>query len=190
MIVRLLRKRPIMIPGNGTTLGQFAHVEDLAYGLRMLMGNISSVGLRVNLSGRDYFTDEAYVDLHAEALGVIPEKVFVPTGVMDDLWSEIPRHNPRSGEGGAYQPPAAGTVRVAGLSSIFSINRLAPFIHRWDDNVVFSIDRLRALTGWEPRYTTPSAIAQTCAWFRSSGLEESLNFDFSAEDQLLRELGY
>ena len=188
MIMRLLNKRPILIPGSGITLNQFVHVEDLAFGLRMLMGNQSSFGMRVNLSGKDYYTDEAYVDLHAEALGVVPEKVFVPASVMDALWQEIPRHDSGSERGGAYQAPAAGAVRVTGLSGIFSINRLAPFIHRWDANVVFSIDRLRALTGWEPRYTTPSAIVQTCDWFRSSGLEGILSFDFGAEDRLLREL--
>lgn len=59
---------------------------------------------------------------------------------------------------------------------------LAPFVHHWDANVVFRIDRLRDHTGWEPEYTTQSAVAQTCQWFRQSGLKKKLEFDFSAED--------
>lgn len=190
MIMRLLLGRKILIPGRGTTLNQMGHVEDLARGLRMMMGNPRTFGLRYNLTGKDYYTDEVYVDLHAEALGAEARKVFVPAEVMDELWKEIPgSRRVTEVSTPTYSPPAAGAVRVSGASSIFAINRLAPFIHHWDANVVFSIDRLRAHTGWEPEYTTRSAIAQTCDWFRQEGLEKKLEFDFSAEDSLLVQLG-
>ena len=38
------------------------------------------------LTGREWFTDEGYVDTVAAVLGVEPKKVFVPAPVMDALW--------------------------------------------------------------------------------------------------------
>ena len=44
MFVRLRRGRPVLIPGDGTTLGQVGHVDDQARALRLLMGNPKTSG--------------------------------------------------------------------------------------------------------------------------------------------------
>ena len=87
MFIRLLRGRPVLIPGDGTTVGQVGHVDDQARALRMLMGNSRTFGRRYNLTGGDAYTDEGYVDTFAQVLGVAPRKVFVPAPLMDDLYA-------------------------------------------------------------------------------------------------------
>ena len=66
MFQRLLLGRPVLIPGDGTTLSQIGHVDDGAVALRMLMMQPQTFGKRYNLTGRDYWSDEAYVDTFAE----------------------------------------------------------------------------------------------------------------------------
>ena len=66
MFQRLLLGRPVLIPGDGTTLSQIGHVDDGAVAMRMLMMQPQTFGKRYNLTGRDYWSDEAYVDTFAE----------------------------------------------------------------------------------------------------------------------------
>jgi len=87
MFQRLLLGRPVLIPGDGTTLSQIGHVDDGAVAMRMLMMQPQTFGKRYNLTGRDYWSDEAYVDTFSEIIGVTPHKVFVPAQVMDDIYA-------------------------------------------------------------------------------------------------------
>ncbi len=161
MFVRLLRGRKVMIPGKGTTLSQVGHVEDEARALRLMMLNPRTFGQIYNLTGKDYWTDEGYVDLFSKAVGVEAHKVFVPDAIMDE---------------------------ISGRTGRPLIQRLALDVHRWDDNVVLSIDKLRQHTGWEPLYSFEGMIAQTFEWFCHEGLHKTLEFDFAWEDELLQRL--
>ena len=69
------------------------------------------------------------------------------------------------------------------------IQRLAPNIHHWNDSTFFSVERLREDVGFVPAYTFASAVEQTYDWFRREKLDESLHFDFSWEDNLIKRLG-
>ena len=60
--------------------------------------------------------------------------------------------------------------------------RLAPNIHRWNRDVMFSIDAIREDTGWEPKHTLSTMASQTYKWHQESGGRE---FDWSYEDQIL-----
>jgi nucleoside-diphosphate-sugar epimerase len=185
MFVRLLKGRRVMIPGDGTTLGQVGHVFDEARALRAMMQKPATFGRRYNLTGGDYFTDQGYVDAFAEVMGVEAQKVSIPPSLMDDIYAG------RVSLGGGPL-----TVRVDTRSNsddrgqaLFQINRLiqriAPHIHHWNRNVVFSIDRLKRDTGWEPELSFRGAVEQTWRWMRDSGRHESLEFDYGFEDDLL-----
>lgn len=168
MFMRLLLGRPILVPGDGTTVGMIGHVDDEARALRMMMGNPVTFGKRYNLTGIDCYTDDGYVDTFAEVVGVEARRVYVPPAVMDELWRADPQ-----------------TVnRAAHL-----VQRVAPHIHRWNASVFFSVDRLRRDIGWEPEYGFAAAVEQTYEWFRREGLDESREFDFSFEDELVARLG-
>jgi nucleoside-diphosphate-sugar epimerase len=186
MFIRLLRGRPVLIPGDGTTLGQVGHVDDQARALRMLMGNPRTFGRRYNLTGGDAFSDEGYVDTFAGILGVAPRKVFVPAPLMDDLYAgrvrlgggpvqaRIDIRTERRDERGA---------RLFALQRI--MQRIAPHIHHWNRSVLFDVERLKRDVGWSPEYRFPGAVEQTWRWMRQLGLDRSLEFDFGMEDELL-----
>jgi nucleoside-diphosphate-sugar epimerase len=195
MFQRLLLGRPVLIPGDGTTLSQIGHVDDAAVAMRMLMMQPQTFGKRYNLTGRDYWSDEAYVDTCGEIVGVTPHKVFVPAQVMDEIYAGqaeqgatrqgVPRMS-QSGDSAAATITARDprAVDVRGL-----IQRLAPNIHHWNDSTFFSIERLREDVGFWPAYTFAAAVEQTYDWFRREKLDESLHFDFSWEDSLIKRLG-
>jgi len=161
MFMRLLKGRQILIPGRGTTLGQIGHVDDEARALRMMALNHKTYGEIYNVTGRDYFSDEGYVDTIAEAVGVEPQKVFVPTPMMDAASPEVRRP---------------------------LIQRLAPYIHRWDQSTVFGVGKLKDHIGYEPFYTFQTAVEQTYEWFMSKGLDKERDYDFSKEDELISQL--
>jgi nucleoside-diphosphate-sugar epimerase len=191
MFARLLAERPIPIPGDGTTLAQIGHVEDQARALRMLMANPKTFGRRYNLSGGDYFSAEGYVDTFAAVVGVEPRKVFVPAGLMDDLYAGRASLTP--GEVQAKidirSTETPGALLRQRFLLTFLVQRIAPHIHPWNRSVVFSIDRMREDVGWKPEFTFPAAVEHTYAWFRQQRLHETARFDWSWEDQLLGLVG-
>jgi len=177
MWVRLLRGREILIPGDGTTLGMVGHVEDEARALRLMMQNPRTFGQIYNVTGKDYFTDEAYVDTLAEIAGVRPRKVFVPFHVMDQFAPFAVLDRARLGLGPAERGDPSHDRPF--------IQRLAPHIHGWRAPVVFSTRKLQEHLQFEQLYTFASGEAQTYEWFQREGLAELPEPDFSAEDALL-----
>ena len=161
MFVRLMKGRKILVPGRGTTLSQIGHVDDEARALRMMALNPRTYGEIYNVTGKDYFSDEGYVDTCARAVGVEADKLFVPAEVMDEISAQERRP---------------------------LIQRLAPYIHRWDESTVFGMRKLRDHVGYEPEYTFESAVEQTYEWFTSRGLDKQREYDFSAEDELIARL--
>lgn len=191
MFMRLKARRKVMIPGRGTTLGQIGHVYDEARALRMMMQKPATFGRRYNLTGGDAFTDDGYVDTFAEVMGIgadCVEKVRIPPAMMDDIYAgRVPltdqpvsvRADTRSGD----DPRAQSLFQINRI-----IQRIAPNIHHWDRNVIFSIDRLKQDAGWQPEYTFRGAVEQTWEWMQSTGRDESLSFDFTFEDRLIERI--
>jgi nucleoside-diphosphate-sugar epimerase len=188
MFVRLARGRPVLIPGDGTTLGQVGHVDDEARALRMMAGRSVTFGRRYNLTGGDLFSDEGYVDTLAAVVGAEPEKLFLPAAWMDDLYagrmslSGVPIQaniDTRTGHDARW-------AALFGIQRI--LQRLAPNLHHWNRSVIFSIERLRRDVGWEPEYTFPAAAAQTWEWMQRERLDRTRDFDFGFEDELIAKL--
>jgi nucleoside-diphosphate-sugar epimerase len=188
MFVRLARGRPVLIPGDGTTLGQVGHVDDQARALRMMAGQRVTFGRRYNLTGGDAYSDEGYVDTFARVVGVEPEKRFIPAAWMDDLYA---------GRMSITGKPIPVNVDIRSksddrMAALFGVQRIlqriAPNLHHWTRSVLFSIDRLRRDVGGEPEYAVPAAVEQTWEWMRREGLVESRDFDFSFEDELIERL--
>ena len=167
MWMRLLTGRHVLIPGDGATLGMVGHVEDEARAMRLMMLNPKTYGQIYNVTGKDFFTDDGYVDTLAEVAGVEAKKVYVPAEMMDEI------------------APAGAIEQGAGPL----IQRLAPYIHGWKAPVIFSTKKLQDDLDFEQLYTFRSGEAQTYEWFQQQDLVHKLNFDFSAEDRLLARLG-
>jgi nucleoside-diphosphate-sugar epimerase len=69
---RIVRDRPIPIPGNGAHLTQFGHVKDLAAAMTAVLGNPRALGQTYNVSGDRYVTFDGLARACALAAGKDP----------------------------------------------------------------------------------------------------------------------
>lgn len=66
---RLVRERPVPIPGNGKFITQLGHVEDLAWAMAKVLGNQTAIGKIYNISGDRYVTFDGLAHACGEAIG-------------------------------------------------------------------------------------------------------------------------
>ena len=72
---RIVRDRPIPIPGDGTAITQFGHVKDLASAMVKTIRNSKAIGEIYNVSGDRYVTFDGLARACAEAAGKDPDKL-------------------------------------------------------------------------------------------------------------------
>jgi len=65
---RLLRGRPVLVPGDGHWLRQFGHVEDLAEAMLALLGRREAFGQAYNVTGEETITQVGFVELIADVV--------------------------------------------------------------------------------------------------------------------------
>jgi nucleoside-diphosphate-sugar epimerase len=70
---RIVRDRPVPIPGNGAYITQLGHVRDLANAMVAVLGNETAVGKIYNISGDRYVTFDGLARACAMAAGKSPE---------------------------------------------------------------------------------------------------------------------
>ncbi len=66
---RIVRNRPIPIPGNGLHFTQFGHIQDLVTGMAAVLGNEQASGQIYNISGERYVTFDGLAKACAVAAG-------------------------------------------------------------------------------------------------------------------------
>jgi nucleoside-diphosphate-sugar epimerase len=72
---RIVRDRPIPIPGNGMHTTQFGHVADLAAAMAAVLGNERAIGQIYNVAGDRYVTFDGIARACAMAIGKSPESL-------------------------------------------------------------------------------------------------------------------
>lgn len=72
---RIVRDRPIPVPGNGLHITQLGHVKDLARAMTQVLGNSKTIGQIYNVSGERYVTFDGLARACAQAAGKAPESV-------------------------------------------------------------------------------------------------------------------
>jgi nucleoside-diphosphate-sugar epimerase len=72
---RVVRNRPIPIPGNGQFITQFGHVYDLATAMAAVLGNEKAIGQIYNISGDRFVTFTGLAEACAIAAGRSPSDV-------------------------------------------------------------------------------------------------------------------
>ena len=72
---RIVRDRPIPIPGNGKFITQFGHIQDLAMAMTSVLGNQTAIGKIYNISGDRYVTFDGLARACAEAAGKSAEDI-------------------------------------------------------------------------------------------------------------------
>ncbi len=70
---RIVRDRPIPIPGNGLHITQMGHVKDLARAMCQVLGNSQAIGQIYNISGDRYVTFDGLARACAVAAGTSQE---------------------------------------------------------------------------------------------------------------------
>lgn len=66
---RIVRNRPIPIPGNGLHITQLGHIQDLAKAMAAVLGNEQAIGQIYNVSGDRYLTFDGLARTCAQAAG-------------------------------------------------------------------------------------------------------------------------
>jgi nucleoside-diphosphate-sugar epimerase len=194
MFVRLQKGRPILIPGDGTALGQVGYVEDHAEALCAMMGRSNTFGQRYNLTGAQFFSDEGYVDVFADVMGTEAGKVFIPADLMDRLWDgEI-----ETGRGrltshidirSSHSERENSAARMQRWQLATLIQKAQPNLHRWNQSLVLSADKLARDVGWRPRHNFRQAVEETFEWFLQHQQLDHTDFDFSFEDSIFDLIG-
>jgi nucleoside-diphosphate-sugar epimerase len=77
---RLVRGRPVLVPGHGGWLRQFGHVEDLAEAIAALLGRREAFGHAYNVTGEEIVTQVGFVEVIADVLKRPLELVHCPAG--------------------------------------------------------------------------------------------------------------
>jgi len=72
---RLVRDRPILIPGNGKHITQLGHIQDLVNAMAAVVGNEKAVGQIYNISGDRYVTFDGLAEACAIAAGKSTEDI-------------------------------------------------------------------------------------------------------------------
>ncbi|PSN16381.1 3-beta hydroxysteroid dehydrogenase [filamentous cyanobacterium CCT1] len=70
---RVVRDRPVPIPGNGMHLTQLGHVQDLAAAMAAVLGNETAIGQIYNISGEKAVTFDGLARACATAAGKDPD---------------------------------------------------------------------------------------------------------------------
>jgi nucleoside-diphosphate-sugar epimerase len=65
---RLVRARPVLVPGAGGWLRQFGHVEDLADAMARMLGAPAAFGRAYNVTGEEAITQVGFVELIADVI--------------------------------------------------------------------------------------------------------------------------
>ena len=76
---RLLRGRPVLVPGPGGWLRQFGHVEDLADAIAAMLGVPAAFGQAYNVTGEEAITQVGFVELIADVVKRPPTLVHIDT---------------------------------------------------------------------------------------------------------------
>jgi nucleoside-diphosphate-sugar epimerase len=190
MFVRMQKGRPILVPGDGTALGQVGYVDDHAEALCAMMGRSNTFGQRYNLTGSQFFSDEGYVDVMADVIGTEANKVFIPADLMDQLWDgEIETGRVRMTShidirsSHAERENSAARMQRFQLATL--IQKAQPNLHRWNHSLVLSVDKLARDVGWRPRHNFRQAVERTFEWFQQQDQLDRPDFDFAFEDSIL-----
>ena len=76
---RILRGKPVIVHGDGTSLWTLTHHRDFAKGFVGLLGNAHAIGEAIHITSDEALTWDQIVEALADAAGVAPQIVHVPS---------------------------------------------------------------------------------------------------------------
>lgn len=88
---RIIKKKKIIIHGDGTSLWTVTHSQDFAEGFIGLLGNPKAIGEAFHITSDEFHTWDEICLLYGSALGVEPDIIHIPSEVIakyDKVWGE------------------------------------------------------------------------------------------------------
>ena len=82
---RMLHGHKVISPGDGQSLWTITHSEDFAKGFTGLLGNPDTAGQVFHITSDEARTWDSYYGLIADAMGVKPEIVHIPSDIINDV---------------------------------------------------------------------------------------------------------
>jgi len=82
VIDRMLKGKPVMVHGDGTSIWTLTHSSDFAKGFTGLLGNSRAVGEVFHITSDEWLTWNQIYELLARAAGVTPKLVHVPSELI------------------------------------------------------------------------------------------------------------
>ena len=82
VVDRMRRGKPVIVPGDGSSLWVITHNTDFAKGLVGLLGREQAIGHAFHITSDEVMTWNQWYTLTAEAAGVEPRLVHIPSGIL------------------------------------------------------------------------------------------------------------
>ncbi len=82
VVDRMLKGKPVIVHGDGTSIWTLTHHTDFAKGFVGLLGNSHVIGDAIHITSDEWLTWNQIFDIVAEAAGTTANKVHVPSGVI------------------------------------------------------------------------------------------------------------
>jgi len=79
---RMLHGKPVIVPGDGTSIWTLTHTRDFATGLVGLLGNAHAIGEVFHITSDEWLTWDAIYLALGRAFGVEPKLVHVPSDLI------------------------------------------------------------------------------------------------------------
>jgi nucleoside-diphosphate-sugar epimerase len=119
---RLLKGKPIIIHGDGSSLWTVTHAEDFGRAFVGLLGHQQAIGHAFHITSDEVLTWNQIYYTFADALGVDPEVVYIPSDFIAAI-------NPDLG---------AGLLGDKSWSAIFDNTKIKTFVPGWNATIPFS----------------------------------------------------
>jgi nucleoside-diphosphate-sugar epimerase len=84
MFLRLLQRRPILVPHGGLVVGSYGHVDDLCDTMIRMAGSVAAAGAVFNVSSESVDVNR-YVAVLARVVGAEPNVLYVPDDMLPEL---------------------------------------------------------------------------------------------------------
>lgn len=162
MFKRLEEGRPILVPGDGTTLSHLSYVRDQATAVTKMMFNPRTFGQAYNMASTEYISDDGYVETLADIVGVSAETVHMSPELTDEAYASIP-----------YPIMQRHGVRLVD----------------WRENSIFSTRKFEEHVGYAQEHSFKAGMAETFEWYKHERVAETLEHNFSDEDGFLARAG-
>jgi nucleoside-diphosphate-sugar epimerase len=89
VVDRMLKGKPVIVPGDGTSLWTLTHHADFAKGLVGLLGNSKAIGDAIHITSDEWLSWNQIFEIVARAAGCEPKMVHVPSDLIaayDSNW--------------------------------------------------------------------------------------------------------